>query len=60
MAHRHQLHQLDPCGVRGIDDAAVSLDFTGFSEAHPSCLLDLKVQNSYAETYRRVILQAKI
>jgi hypothetical protein len=28
--------------VRHIDVAAVSLDFTGFPELHPSCLLNLK------------------
>jgi hypothetical protein len=45
--------------VRSIDVAAVSLDFTGFSEVHPSCLLNLKVQNTYMETYRGGTFGAK-
>jgi hypothetical protein len=31
MSCRHQIHQLEPCGVRGIDVKAVSLIFTEFS-----------------------------
>ena len=34
-------------GVRSIDYKAVNLDFNGFPELHPSCLLDLKDQNTY-------------
>ena len=51
MAHRHQLPQLEPCGVRGVDNKTVSLDFTGFAELHPICLLDQKGQNAYMGTY---------
>jgi len=54
MAHRHQSKRLGPCGVRNIDVAAVSLDFTGFSGVHPSCLLNLKRRNTYMETNRRL------
>jgi len=39
---RHLFCTLKACGVHGIDCKGVSLDFTGFSELHPSCLLDLK------------------
>ena len=59
MARRHQFHQLQPCGVRGIDDKGVSLDFTEFSEVHPSCLLNLKRRNTYMETYRESIFGVK-
>jgi len=38
--------------VRGVDVAAVSLDFIGFSELHPNRLLNLKTQNSYTEIYQ--------
>ena len=55
ISYRHQFHQPEPCGVRGIDDKGVSLDFTEFSEVHPSCLLNLKGQNAYMETYQRGI-----
>jgi hypothetical protein len=53
---RHQSERLVPCGVRGIDNKAVSLYLSGFPNLHQSCLLDLKVQNTYMETYRRGIL----
>jgi hypothetical protein len=42
VARRHQFHQLDPRGDGSIDVKAVSLNFTGFSELHLSCLLNLK------------------
>ena len=56
---RHQSERLVPCGVRGIDDKGVSLDFTEFSEVHPSCLLNLKRRNTYMETYRESIFGVK-
>jgi len=42
IALRHQFHQSDPCGVRGIDNKAVTFGITGFAGLHPICLLDLK------------------
>ena len=57
MACRHQFHQLKPCGDGSIDVKAVSLYFTRFPEVHPSCLLNLKVQNTYMETNRRLFLR---
>lgn len=39
---RHQSERLVPCGVRGINVAAVSLYLSGFPNLHQSCLLDLK------------------
>ena len=55
MARRHQFHQLEPCGVHGIDYKSVGLDFTGFAELHPVYLLDLKCRNGYMGTYRGCI-----
>mgnify|MGYP000294538366 FL=1 len=40
--------------MRNFDIKAVSLDFIWFLELHLSCLLDLKGQNAYMETYFRV------
>lgn len=45
------------CGVRNVDVKAVSLYFTRFPEVHPSYLLNLKVQNTYMGTYRRLFLR---
>lgn len=42
----------DACGVCRLDYEAVSLDFTGFPELHPSYLLNLKGQNAYMGTCR--------
>ena len=39
MPHRHQFHQLDPCGECGVDYKIVTPDFAGFSESRLSCFL---------------------
>lgn len=52
MALRHQFFQFEPRGVRSIDNKTVSIYLSGFPGLHPSCLLDLKGQNAYTETYR--------
>ena len=52
MAHRHQFHQLDPCGDGSIDVKALTFDITGFSRLHSTCLLERKGKNAYVGTYQ--------
>jgi len=55
MARRHQFHQLQPCGDGSIAVKAVTLDITGFSRLHSTCLIERKGRNAYVETYRGYI-----
>ena len=45
--------------MRGIDYKAVSVYLSGFQKLHPSCLLNLKCRNAYAETNRGDTFGAK-
>ncbi len=47
------------CGECRLDYKAVSLYLCGFPELHLSCLLNLKGQNAYTETYRGGTFGAK-
>jgi len=55
---RHQSEPLEPCGECRIDYKVVTLYLSGFPRLHLSCLLNLKGQNPYTETYRGGILGA--
>ena len=43
------------CGDGSIAVKAVTLDITGFSRLHSTCLIERKGRNAYVETYRGYI-----